>query len=240
MKLLRIALSYLTILPVGGSEPSDPSDFARSRPWFPAAGLFVGLVWGGAGWLLHRMGVPTGVSAAILLATPLLLTGFLHLDGLLDSADALLGPRTPQRRLEILKDVHLGSFAFGVGGIWMIGTWQILTQRTSFLLLLLLPVLSRASLAGWTAFFPYARSSGISSRFGDRLQLRDWILLAAWFAPCLVLFPRETVVAVLCQFLAGIFAASRLGGGITGDVYGAMLCLSESAALLSHIPWSGK
>jgi adenosylcobinamide-GDP ribazoletransferase len=204
------------------------------------AGLVVGLGWAGAAWVLHKAAVPPGVEGALLLAIPLLLTGFLHLDGLLDCADALLGSRPAARRLEILKDVHLGSFAFGVGALWMLGTWQTLCSRVDLRLLVLLPVLARALVAFWSAVFPYARGSGLPSRFGDSIPPVGWVFLAACCAPCLVLWPGESVVALLVQFVFAFFAARRLGGGLTGDVYGAMICLSESAALLVHIPWKGK
>lgn len=108
---LRLALALLTVLPLAPKGVGE-EDFKRSVAFFPLAGYLLGLPLA----LLALLPLPPGLSAALGVALLLGLTGFLHLDGLLDLADALLGARPREERLRILKDPHLGAFAFGVGG----------------------------------------------------------------------------------------------------------------------------
>lgn len=235
MNPLSLAVAFLTILPVPGQGKASHADFVRSRTWYPVAGLAIGLPWAALAWGLSRTSWPAGLRGAILLALPLVLTGFLHLDGLLDSADALLSPRDPVRRLEILKDVHLGSFAFGAGSLWLLLTWQLLSMQPSSWALLALPVLSRGFLLLPVHLFPYARKVDESSHSGSGLAPARWIVPILATAPFAVLFPVQAAAVLLCQILVALWAARRLGGGITGDVYGLLLCLSETAGLAVHV-----
>ena len=231
-----LAWSFLTVFPAPGQKLASAEDFVRSRIWYPAVGLALGALWAAVAYGLHRFHCPPGLGGVLLLAVPLIATGFLHFDGLLDSADALLAPRSTARRLEILKDVHMGSFALGVGGLWLLAASQVLAMEPSWTLLLGLPVLSRASLLVPIYLFPYAR-------IGDPTSLSEvsrglswrWILPVLTVAPAIWCFPVEAAVVVATQMLIAKWAAGKLGGGITGDVYGALLCLSETAALAAHV-----
>jgi len=232
---LALALSYLTILPVPGQRRASHADFVRSRMWYPVAGLAIGLLWAALGWGLSRTNWPWGVRGVLLLALPLILTGFLHLDGLLDSADALLCPSDPARRLVILKDVHMGSFAFGAGALWLLLTWQLLSMPVSIWILVALPVLSRGILLLPIHLFPYAREVDASSLSGVGLSPLRWIVPVLLVVPCAVFFPVEAAAILVCQILVGFWAARKLGGGITGDVYGLLLCLSETTGIAVHV-----
>ena len=235
MNPLALAISFLTILPVPGQGQANQAEFVRSRMWYPVAGLAIGILWASLGWVLSRTAWPGGVRGVLLLAAPLILTGFLHLDGLLDSADALLCPRDPVRRLEILKDVHMGSFAFGAGALWLLLTWQLLSMPLSIWFLLALPVLSRGILLVPIHIFPYAREVDASSLSGSGPSPFRWIAPMLAIAPFAVLFPREAAAVFACQILVALWAARKLGGGITGDIYGLLLCLSETAGLAVHV-----
>lgn len=231
-----LAWSFLTVLPAPGQKTASAEEFVRSRIWYPAVGAAIGALWAAVAYGLAATHCPPGLQGVVLLAVPLVLTGFLHFDGLLDSADALLVPRSPARRLEILKDVHMGSFALGVGGLWLLATSQILSLPVAWPFLLALPVLSRASLLAPIHLFPYARPVDASSLSREACDLSwRWIVPVLTAAPALWFFPREALVVLATQLLFARWAAGKLGGGITGDVYGALLCLSESAAIAVHV-----
>lgn len=231
-----LAWSFLTVLPAPGQKTASAAEFVRSRVWYPVVGAALGLLWAVTALGLERAHCPAGLRGVVLLAVPLVLTGFLHFDGLLDSADALLAPRSPERRLEILKDVHMGSFAIGVGGLWLLGTGQILSIPIDWPFLLALPVLSRGAMLGPIYAFPYARLSDPTSlaEVSRSLSWR-WAIPLSALAPAVWLFPLEAATVVAAQFAVARWAAKKLGGGITGDVYGALLCLSETAALAVHV-----
>jgi len=232
---LPLAISFLTILPVPGQGKAIHADFVRSRAWYPAVGAVIGLFWAALAWGLSRTAWPLGLRGVVLLALPLALTGFLHFDGLLDSADALLCPREPGRRLEILKDVHMGSFAFGVGSLWILLTWQLLSMPSSPWIFLAIPVLSRGFLLLPLHLWPYAREVDASSLAGSGLSATGSGLAVLVTAPFVCLFPLEAASILFCQLAVAFWAARKLGGGITGDIYGLLLCLSETSALAVHV-----
>ena len=90
----------------------DDSLRARQLVCLPLVGAFIGLLWAAAAWLLHLKLNLTGLlPAAILTALPLLLTGFIHLDGFMDCCDAIYSRRDLEKRQQILKDSHCGAFA---------------------------------------------------------------------------------------------------------------------------------
>ena len=231
-----LAWSFLTVFPAPGQKTASAEDFVRSRIWYPAVGMALGAVWAAIAYALAQWNCPLGLAGVVLLAVPLICTGFLHFDGLLDSADALLAPRSPKRRMEILKDVHAGSFAIGVAGLWLLATSQILALGPSWQFLLALPVLSRAAFLAPIYLFPYARTTDPTSlSAASRALSWRWIIPGLFAAPAIWLFPLEAATVLVVQYLGARWAAGKLGGGITGDIYGALLCLSETAALAVHV-----
>ena len=85
----RLALLFLTRLPVGSPDHFAEGDLARAAPWFPMAGVVVGTAGGAVYWIaLHLL--PPLLAALLAVATTALITGALHEDGLADTADVLL------------------------------------------------------------------------------------------------------------------------------------------------------
>jgi adenosylcobinamide-GDP ribazoletransferase len=107
---LRLALSWLTVLPVPGPATVDRRVATSAIRWAPAAGVLLGgsataLLYG-LGWL----GVPAVVAALLVLAALALATRGMHLDGLADTADGL-GSRAPaERALAIMRQSDIGPF----------------------------------------------------------------------------------------------------------------------------------
>ena len=100
------ALQFLTILPVKRNFTSE--QIGRAAVWFPVVGLIIGAILFGLHYVLKLL-LPSGVVNGLLLAALVLLSGGLHLDGLADTIDGLAGHRTPERRLEIMRDSHIGG-----------------------------------------------------------------------------------------------------------------------------------
>lgn len=234
MTSLRLAWSFLTAFPGPRQGAAEPRDFALSQTWYPLVGAILGLSWWAVAEGAALLHASTVLRAVAILAVMLLSTGFLHLDGLLDCGDALLVPKSPEDRLRILKDVHLGAFAFGTGALWMLAMVATLSDLRAPWLLVALPVLSRGVLLLPMRIFPYARSSGA---YGASIAVprAAWILPAICVLAAAFFFPFEAAAVLVAQLLSAWWASRRLGGGITGDVYGAVLCVSELAALLVHV-----
>src|SRR5687767_4233985 len=170
MRSLRIAFGLMTILPVRLPGDWSAGDSGRASVWYPLVGLVIGLLtwltWKGAMLLF-----PSLVTGIIILIAWVALTGGLHLDGLADCCDGLLVSASVERRLEIMKDPHLG--AFGVTGLILVlllkgAALATLTPAGS------LGILLAASLARWcilpAGLLPLARPSGMGADFSSGLQ----------------------------------------------------------------------
>src|SRR5688572_31081053 len=145
MRSLRIAFGLMTTLPFKLPNDWSAGDSGRASVWYPFIGLVIGaltwLVWNSA--LLIFPPLSAGVVTLVVWVT---LTGGLHLDGLADCCDGLLASTSVERRLEIMKDPHVG--AFGVIGLVLVlmlraAALGSLTPASGFGILL------AASLARW-------------------------------------------------------------------------------------------
>jgi adenosylcobinamide-GDP ribazoletransferase len=237
---LRTAFSFLTILPVGAAENPQPG---RSFAYFPLVGLVIGGILFVSAWLLNGRTAPE-IQAFIVLALWVILTGGLHLDGFADSCDGLLATTEPARRLEIMKDPRVGSWALIGVVLLLLGKWSAL-QSIEPVLLIIAPVLGRWGMVLTAYAFPYARATGVGAYFRNGLG-RSQVIAASVMSLTVVVIvalasqPQIMLIIFLppmLVFLIGKWAAARLGDGLTGDVYGALCELIELVTLLV-IAWA--
>ena len=226
------ALSFLTIL--GRSRAPDRHTFR----WFAVVGAGIGAAVGGVHLGTHLLWPPL-VAAAVVLAADLLLTGALHLDGLADSADGLGAQVGRERRLELMAEPGIGAFALAAGATVLVSRWALFADPdVGFLAFVCVWATSRTLAATVPAFVGYARPGGLAEAF--RAGSRRWLL--AWLAPAatglfFVSGPLGPIAVgsalVTCAGVAAL--ARRRLGGFTGDVLGAVIMLSETAALLTLV-----
>ncbi len=236
MKHFSLALSFLTTLPIKGTEKYRPEDLGNAVGWFPAVGALIGGLLMIAAWLIQRW-FPALVSAAIITALWILLTGGLHLDGLADCCDGLLVSASSKRRLEILRDPRVGAFgAIGIG-LFLILKTSALAALPDLRALLLAPVIGRWILA-IGALQPSARKDGLGAAFKVGLTRSGLAFAAAITALIAGLCGWRGLLAFLMAHLIGwgVFSlARRRIGGMTGDVLGASCELCELIVLLSFV-----
>ena len=225
---MRRALSFLT--PMGGAVAPSPAALA----WFPVVGAVLGLALGGVWWLADRLWAAP-VAAAVVVAADLVLTGMLHFDGLVDSADGLLPPLDRARRLEVMADPAAGAFGVGVAVVVLLLRWASLAALAPApLLLAALWCGSRLVMAVVASTLAYARPGGLAGAFldGGRRRVIGGVVLVVALA---ALAGGEGVVGVVALSVAaaGVVAlAVRRLGGFTGDVLGAAGMVGETAGLL--------
>ncbi|MDR2522788.1 MAG: adenosylcobinamide-GDP ribazoletransferase [Synergistaceae bacterium] len=240
------ALSFLTVLPAPRTEWTP----ARLR-YFPVVLPLAGLVVGGLGALLFAGFSCWGASAtlrSVLMALfYLFITGGLHMDGLMDTCDAVFSRQGREERLRILSDASAGAFAvMGCVTVLLlkIGAFSELlgVERINVsAALTFLPVYSRLGV-GVLFYLPFAREDGLALTLGKaRLPAGRLLLLAGGAALTAAaisfLGPRWLVVPLT----GGVFLhfykrwCVRVFGGITGDLLGAFVELSETLMLLALV-----
>ncbi len=229
MNDFRTALALLTILPIA---PRVANVSVRALAYYPLIGLIIGLALATANYLL-RLLFPDLLAAVLLIALWAAITGALHLDGFADACDGLFAATTRERRLEILRDVHLG--AFGAVGLILLLLTKVATVSSlhSFAPLVLAPVLGRWAMAH-AAAYPLARREGMAVMFSAGLTRCEILAATITAATLCAIFGWLGLAAFVTAFLMATliarFAMARLGG-LTGDIYG-MICESVEVAVL--------
>lgn len=238
LKTPLAALEFLTPFRLRSGSEKDAAVIGRSSACFPAAGAILGLALLGLDRLL-ALALSSAAVDALLVAALALFSGGLHLDGLADSADGLFGGRTPERRLEIMRDSRTGSFGAVALILVLLLQWSALTSLVSPWRdagLILFPALGRCAMVVALAGFPYARPQGLGVLF--RRYAWPWPALVATFSSLvlsILLFGGSGVAlwgaAILLSLGLGTWMRSRLGG-LTGDSYGAICELTQVLVLL--------
>ena len=217
--------------------------------FFPLIGIVIGALQIGLFFHLTSLGFGLLFRSAFLLITPIFLTGGIHLDGYMDTKDALSSYQTKERRLEIMKDPHIGAFSVINLVCYLLLYFGALTElEDEKEILLFAPcfVISRAMSAICFTTIPSARKDGLQKTFADAMQRKAiWIssglYLSVTFGACACIDQTEAI-ALMCVtvFLYVIFQslAKEKFGGITGDLAGYYLQMQELVFLLVIVAWS--
>lgn len=253
------AVQFLTRIPVPVQVPFEEKVLRRSIVFFPAAGLLVGLSLWVSGYLLSAA-LPSVAAAALLTAVWAGVTGGLHLDGLMDTADGVLSHRSRERMLEIMKDSRTGAMGVMACVLQLLCKYGLLFAlldaaaaagwKGAAGLLLAVPIWSRWFMAVAVAMWPYA---GISKDLGalfrgaeGRHVAASTLLALLLSVPGLIWSSAGGMASGLLLALAAALLAAGLGaavacrlarrlGGLTGDTYGALNELVETVLLLAAV-----
>jgi len=210
---------------------------------FPLVGLLIGALWWGGLVLLTLPTFPVIIVAAILTVLPFWLAGFIHLDGYMDTSDAILSWRPLEDRLRILKDSLVGAFAVIMVVILFLlqfaAVFSIVDGGRFFALLIVICVLSR-SLSVFCIFtLRHNEISHYVALIGDKkssasIVFTAFVALAAFsFA---VFYAGLTGVIVCLAVVVGYAFAMRKAcksmDGISGDLLGYAMVIGELCGLI--------
>lgn len=228
------ALGLLTRLPLPALQ--NPRGAQAAWAW-PVVGVAVGGLSAIVAWVLLAVGMPVGIVAGAVLVTQVMLTGALHEDGLADTVDGVFGGWTRERRLEIMKDSHIGSYGT-IALILSIGLrWSALTVLCHIpLAIIAIAAMSRAPMAAVMAALPNARGTGLAQSVGRPTAQVAGIAIGLAVAVSLLMVGAAATFAAFIAMSVATFAVAQTArkriGGQTGDVLGATQQICETAGLV--------
>jgi adenosylcobinamide-GDP ribazoletransferase len=242
-------MQFLTRIPLATRTIFDNKDYANSLAWYPV----IGLVLGGLVWLsgVALAGLSsTSLTAALVLAVWVLLTGALHLDGVADCADAWVGGfGDREKTFQILKDPRSGPIAVVVLVLVLLIKWaalELLLGSEHWSIIWLIPLLARGAMPYIFWRLDYVRSSGLGAAFVEGLS-RQRILISLLFLVVIAVLSLTGQLGILVLFVVVSLliylwwkrASYQKLGGFNGDCAGALVEFLELGLLFGLAIYTG-
>jgi adenosylcobinamide-GDP ribazoletransferase len=241
-------LSTLALLTRVSVRTRNAPDFSLTPLFVPVIGTLVGALTGLLYWGLRWLTDDLLIITLVILAIQYLTVNIFHFDGFVDSIDGLLCFAPREKKLRILKDVHIGAFALFFGALYVIGKVRLLetalreidAQRALIPALFAFPVTGRIAASLAASFMKPAREDGLGAQVGRFGLVKTLSGTAISIAPLIVLtslgsLPAWALIplgAALPTFLLSFVAYRRAFGGITGDGLGFGVEVGELLHLL--------
>ena len=212
--------------------------------FFPWIGAVIGaleLLWF---WLCGWLGIGTLCYTAVGTAIPLVISGGFHVDGFVDTMDAFHSYQNRERKLEILKDSHIGAFAVIMLMLYYLiyaGAFSEIRQWKSMGVLAAGFFASRCLSGIGVVSFPSAKSDGLLYLFAS--SAHEWIVKISLYVQLLLCFGLMLVInirtgsavifAALGSFAYYRYRSIKELGGITGDTAGYFVTVCEAAMVVA-------
>ena len=241
LRSVSAAIRFLTVFPGLSKAQLDQEYFGPARYYFTIVGLITGCVVALCGVILQTICAPlvTAVLLTVLLSS---VSGFLHLDGLADTADGFLSSRSREHILEIMRDSRIGVMgAVAVCSLLLVKSAALYSLDRQFMTgaLVCATAASRTAMVAIMYFLPYARSGGglgllfKAEENGSAVVVLSFLLLLF----TLVLLLPAKLLVLICAFLIvfmifSVWCMKKIGG-YTGDTVGCLCELMEGAILLA-------
>jgi len=234
LESLVTAIRTLTIFPIPGK---DAKNFSNALFWFPVVGFLLAI-------LIYPVFILFGTrwpqcAAALILALLIIFTRGFHLDGLADAADGLFGGYTKKRRLEIMKDSHIGAFGVVALIIVLLLKWIALTkicELNNFPVIAAALIISRTVQVELAASMNYARKEGTACFLvnGANNFHRIIVILISLILLAILCYKSGIIALIACWLAAQLlkFWFKKSAGGITGDLLGASSEITETLSLI--------
>jgi adenosylcobinamide-GDP ribazoletransferase len=212
---------------------------ARSMAFFPLVGLVIGALAAFIHFLSSFVFAPS-VCDLVAVVFLIAVTGNMHGDGLMDTADGFFSGKPRERVLEIMHDSRVGAHGVMAGACLVLAKFVLLGQIPTPLkgaALVVVPVLGRWAQVYAATLYPYVNPSSGTGSFVSFVGRREIALASAFAlgAALLLLGPLKGLgaagSALVATALFSRFAARKIGG-ITGDVLGALNECAEISGLL--------
>ena len=242
-----MATAFLTRVPV--PIVAGASDVGHAARWFPLVGGLLGGASALIAWaMVQVMDFPAALTAALVVGLAAWATGGIHLDGLADTVDGFGGGRDKEDILRIMRDPLIGSYGAAalvfVIGIKVTALAALLERGVAIPFLVTAPAISRWTISALAAWLPYARTEeGLGKAITHERDALGLLVATAITAVLAIATLRANALAVwLFAALVAVWiarTARRRIGGVTGDVFGATIELTETSVLLCAVFLTG-
>lgn len=239
LKRMAVAFSIYSKIPMPIFDWTE-EDLKYNLVFLPFVGLIIGGVTYGLWYLMNYFQINLITEVMLTLAIPLIVTGGIHLDGFIDVEDAISSYASKEKRLEILKDPHIGAFAvIGLAkiGLCYIGAMAIVLNKArvrDIIILSIMYVISRAACAYISISFQHAKKDGMLNMETKATNKIEKIIVVIEIVISLL-------SAMLIDYKTGLLITISLVlytlyyrnkcyknfGGITGDMSGYFIVVCE-------------
>lgn len=241
MQSLIIAFSMYSKIPMPRSNWEE-KNLRYAMCFFPFVGAVIGAIMYLFFYIANEISLSKMITTGILVVIPILITGGIHMDGFLDTVDALSSNQSKENKLRILSDPHAGAFAIIYCVVYFLLTfcfWYEISIN-SILIISIGFILSRSLSALSVVNFKKAKTSGLAHTFSNSairrtVSISNLLILILCSISMLVINPILGSIALVGVFLSFIFyryIAYKNFGGITGDLCGYFLQIGELVMLI--------
>lgn len=240
IKALIAAFSTFSRIPVP-SVRLDEKDFRYTLCTFPAIGLVTALLEMIIFKACSLAGLGDILRVCIMCAVPVIVTGGIHLDGYCDTCDAKSSYQPSERKLEILKDPHIGAFGVIRLIVLILFYMAAVSEIKNVAVFGITFVLSRAFTAISVVSLKSAKKTGMGASEKDNSNKKAVIISSViWILACILTgymlsgltgFIASLAMIVACSIIYMLYKRSvyKQFGGFTGDTSGCFLCVMENA-----------
>lgn len=235
-----ICLSTFSIIPTKNVEWNNES-MRYVFCFFPFIGFVIGLV--EYGWIVlsHSQNINSVLYASVATVIPVIITGGIHIDGLIDTFDAIFCYGDVDKRLTVLKDSRVGAFGVIYTIMYFIVTFgvfeSVFYKDVSFVLFISVYCISRITSGIITINFPQSKDSGLQKNFTEdsKNKIVNIVLvgLLFWFMVVNNVKFDVFVLISIVVFYSWLYRFSKkLIGGLAGDLIGFSLTIFELILLI--------
>ena len=239
---LIITITFITVIPIPARLIPEwtPASLRYFPVMLPVTGVIFALLWLSSWRVLSLLPAMSPILRGfIMMLLTLALTGGLHLDGLMDTCDAIFSHRDRDTRLRILSDTHAGSFAvMGCVIVLMAKTLlfsELLTLSADPVTVAIIPALSRLGMGLLITNLPFAKTGGLAVILGSSRKRRDNLAFTVIFLALTLVGGLAVTVAFTLWLAVHVVICVKLFGGITGDLLGAFVESSEVNMLIGTV-----
>ena len=237
IKSFFAAVSIYSRIPVPQFEWKD-EDMKYIFCFFPWIGAFIGgciYLWN---YLCGTYQIGSFCRIAIGAAIPLFITGGFHVDGFMDTMDAINSFSSKERKLEILKDSHIGAFAvimLAFYGLVFLGAFSEIENYIFIRIVCSGFFLSRCLCGISAVSFPLAKREGMLYRFADSASIKlvkgslyiQTVVCIGFMIYCSIMAGLLVTAAALSALAYYFYRSKKEFGGVTGDTSGYFVLICE-------------